>query len=60
MGLFHQLIKYKFDGSFDRYKVRLVAQGFNQEYGIDSDETFAPVPKMTSVRALLGVAAIRN
>ena len=28
-------VKVNFDGSLDRYKVRLVAQGYKQEYGID-------------------------
>ncbi|KAI3718648.1 hypothetical protein L6452_19527 [Arctium lappa] len=36
-------IKTKSDGSIDRYKSRLVANCFNQEYDIDYEETFAPV-----------------
>ena len=28
-------IKYKSDGSIDRYKARLVAQGYSQTHGID-------------------------
>ena len=53
-------IEVKSNGSLDRYKVGLVAQGFKQEYGIDYEETFAPVAKMTMVHCLLSVAAARN
>ena len=52
---------YKFkthsDGSNERYKTCLVEKGFTQEYEIDYEETFTPVARISSVRALLAIAA---
>ena len=53
-------IKLRSDGSLDRYKARLVVLGNKQEYGLDYDETFAPVAKMTTVRTILALAASQS
>ena len=53
-------VKLRSDGSLDWYKAHLVALGNKQEYGVDYEETFAPVAKMTTVRTILAIAASQS
>ena len=46
-------VKTNADGSIERYKARLVAQGYNQKFGADYDETFCPVVRQESFRLLI-------
>nr|GEV87443.1 zinc finger, CCHC-type [Tanacetum cinerariifolium] len=52
--------KMKVDGTIDKFKARLVIQGFRQNEGIDYFDTYAPVARISTIRLLLALAAIHN
>ena len=53
-------IKTDSEGKIERFKARLVAQGFNQKFGKDYDETFSPVVRQESLRTLVALSVQHN
>lgn len=53
-------VKYKADGSVDRYKARLMARGFQQNAGVDYFQTFSPVIKPLTLRIMFIIAATKG
>ncbi|KAD3640743.1 hypothetical protein E3N88_29966 [Mikania micrantha] len=52
--------KMKVDGSIDKFKARLVIQGFRQNEGIDFFDTYAPVARISTIRLLIALASIHK
>ncbi|GKE09795.1 ribonuclease H-like domain-containing protein, partial [Tanacetum coccineum] len=53
-------IKYKSSGDINRYKARLVVKGCSKKEGVDFDETFSHVVKMSTVRCLIALSVTNN
>lgn len=47
--------KEKANGTLDKYKTHLVAQGYLQTLGLDFTETFSPMIKLTTIRIILSI-----
>jgi len=53
-------VKHNANGSMTKYKTRLVAKGYAQTYGIDYEETYSPVAKMTTVKVIITMASMKG
>ncbi|KAL8128851.1 hypothetical protein V2J09_018006, partial [Rumex salicifolius] len=53
-------LKYKADGTLERYKEHLVAKGYTQTYGIDYQNTFSPMEKMNTAKIIITLVAHFN
>ncbi|GKC33800.1 zinc finger, CCHC-type containing protein [Tanacetum coccineum] len=52
--------KLKVDGTVEKFKARLVIQGFKQKSRIDYFDTYAPVLRISTIRLLIAMASIHN
>ena len=54
------IIKYKFDGSIERYKAIFSSREIHTKESINYTDTFSPVAKMVSIKCLLAVAIVKG
>ena len=53
-------IKTNAEGKIERYKARLCAKGFTQIYGIDYNQTYAPVASHPTLRLFTAIVVERD
>jgi hypothetical protein len=53
-------VKHNANGFVSRYKTRLVTKGYAQTYGIDYEETYSPIAKLTTIRVIIVMAVAKG
>ena len=53
-------VKYKHDGTVDRFKARFVCCGYSQIHGVDYDKSFSSTMRATTFRYLVALAAVEQ
>ncbi|KAK4389731.1 Retrovirus-related Pol polyprotein from transposon RE2 [Sesamum angolense] len=53
-------LKFRANGTLERYKARPVAKGFTQTYGVDYFEIFSPDARLNFIRVLFSLAVNLN
>jgi hypothetical protein len=53
-------VKHNAYGSVSRYKARLVTKVYAQTYGMDYEETYSLIAKMTTIRAIIVMAVAKG
>ncbi|GJS78816.1 quinone oxidoreductase-like protein 2 [Tanacetum coccineum] len=52
--------KMKVHGTIEKFKARLVIQGFKQNSGINYFDNYAPVTRISTIRLMIALASIHN
>ncbi len=53
-------VKHNADGSVSKYKTRLITKGYAQTYGINYEETYNPIAKMTTIRTIITMVVAKG
>jgi hypothetical protein len=51
-------IKHVPDGNIEKFKVGFMVRGFSQKEGVDYEETFTPVARYISFRAVMSIISV--
>ena len=53
-------VKYKHDGTVDRFKARFVCCGYSQVQGVDYESSFSSTMRATTFRSLMAIASVEK